>query len=108
MELLSKANFLISSRLHPIVLASLSATPFFALGWEYKLDEISSMLCSKTCHVKASELNNSVEALILERMRERKELGNEIAKNVSFLQEQAQKNLEILRKSIQEWGYNPG
>lgn len=105
-ELLSKANFIISSRMHSIILGSLSATPSFALGWEYKLDEITSMLYSKQCSVRATKLDDQVQELILERMKQADELSDEISKNLPFLSKKAQQNIEILRQNLEEWGYS--
>lgn len=106
MELLSESGFLISSRVHPIILGSLSATPFFAIGWEYKLDEISSMLCSEKCFARASELDDSVEDLILKRIAEKEKLAVNIAKNVRLVKEKSGRNPAILRESIRGWGYS--
>jgi colanic acid/amylovoran biosynthesis protein len=50
---ISESDFIVSSRMHPIILGSLSSTPFFAIGWEYKLDELNSALCKKGCCVHA-------------------------------------------------------
>ena len=92
--------------MHSIILGSLSATPSFALGWEYKLDEITSMLYSKQCSVRATKLDDQVQELILERMKQADELSDEISKNLPFLSKKAQQNIEILRQNLEEWGYS--
>ena len=103
-EFLSKAGFLISSRIHPIILGSLSSTPFFALGWEYKLDEISGMLCSGNS-VRADRADSSTEKLILNRLNDRKKACRDLTANVSALHEKACSNKDILRNSLLDWGY---
>jgi colanic acid/amylovoran biosynthesis protein len=104
---LAEADFIISSRMHPIVLGSLSSTPFFAIGWEYKLDELSRMLCGRDCSVHASRLDDSTIAAIFKMMGEKEELRREISKRAPGLRRKAMKNLDILKENVAQWGFSP-
>ncbi len=104
-ELLSGSRFLISSRIHPIILGSLSATPFFALGWEYKLDEISEMLCSEKCHAPAYEADAKTAELILEKIKRREKISRKIKRSLPLLKKQAESCAEITNEKLMEWGY---
>lgn len=105
-ELMSEADFVISSRLHPIVLASLSATPFFGLGWEHKVEEASSMLCDTPCSLRADNLDSSAEELIMQRMKERKKLSAEIEKKLPHVRKKARRTLTIFKESLEGLGYS--
>jgi len=100
-ELLSESEFLVSSRIHPIILGSLSSTPFFALGWEYKLDEISKMIC-EDCHANAYDANDKTTDLILQNIKRRKKIGS---RNLLLLRKQAESSAEIMNESLVRWGY---
>jgi|GEM_PF-1365474 len=105
-EMMSEADFVISSRLHPIVLASLSATPFFGLGWEHKVEEAASMLCDTTCSVGADSLDSSAEELIMERMKQRKKLSAEIERKLPLVQKKARHTMTIFKETLERMGYS--
>ncbi|MEW6722391.1 MAG: polysaccharide pyruvyl transferase family protein [Candidatus Micrarchaeota archaeon] len=102
---LAGADFIVSSRMHPIVLGSLSATPFFAVGWEYKLDELSSMLCGSPCSVHASKADSATEELILMRIRERGALRKQMLARLPEVRAEADRSSVLLKKSLKAWGY---
>jgi polysaccharide pyruvyl transferase WcaK-like protein len=104
-ETLAGADFIVSSRMHPIVLGSLSATPFFAVGWEYKLDELSYALCGSPCSVHASKADPATEELIVRMIRERGPLRKDMLARLPLVREKAGRSAELLRKSLKEWGY---
>jgi colanic acid/amylovoran biosynthesis protein len=103
---ISGADFIVSSRMHPIILGSLSNTPFFAVGWEYKLDELNSALCTKGCCVHASKIDDSVDEMIMDRIKRRGELREDISKNTHLLRKKTFENLEILRTNLRSWGFD--
>jgi colanic acid/amylovoran biosynthesis protein len=101
---LAGADFLVSSRMHPIVLGCLSSTPFFAAGWEYKLDELSKQL-SPSRPLSSSEFNDSTVDGILERISEREAIREELSVTVPEAIRKSGENLEILRARLLSWGY---
>lgn len=101
-ELASESDFLISSRMHPIILGTLSATPFFAIGDSFKFEEVLGVFC-KGCSLKISELDDKSIETVLERIREREKLGKMIAERLPDRKERAMENGSILRRSFQEW-----
>jgi polysaccharide pyruvyl transferase WcaK-like protein len=103
---ISQSDFIVSSRMHPIILGSLSDTPFFAIGWEYKLDELNTALCTKGCCVHASKLDDSVDEVIIERMKKADELSKDISRNTLLLRKKTFENLEILRTNLRSWGFD--
>ncbi|MCI0503245.1 polysaccharide pyruvyl transferase family protein [Candidatus Micrarchaeota archaeon] len=103
---LSTAAFLVSSRMHPIVLGSLSSTPFFAIGWEFKLEEISGMLAGGSCNAHASELDDSVISAILSCVERREELAHAISSQVPIVRAKAGKSIGLLAGSAASWGYS--
>jgi polysaccharide pyruvyl transferase WcaK-like protein len=101
-ELASESEFLISSRMHPIILGTLSATPFFAIGDSFKFEEVLGVFC-KGCTLKINELDDKSIETILERIREREKLGKMIAAKLPDAREKALENGSILRRSFKEW-----
>jgi polysaccharide pyruvyl transferase WcaK-like protein len=98
---LAESEFLISSRMHPIILGSLSGTPFFAIGWEYKLNEISKMLGAYS--VKANMLDGTARIRILKAIEDSEEIGARIKRNTEELSLISNNTPDILQKSIENW-----
>lgn len=101
-ELASESDFLISSRMHPIILGTLSATPFFAIGDSFKFEEVLGAFC-KGCSLKISELDDKSIGIILGKIREREKLGKMIAARLPDARKKAMESGSILKKSFGQW-----
>lgn len=104
-ELLSSSAFLVSSRMHPIVLGSLSSTPFFALGWEYKLRELCSDFSVEDMCLMAGEADGSAVARVLSAIRSSEGVRKRISESFPEVRRRSTMNRDLLKKSIAEWGY---
>ncbi len=103
---LAGAGFLVSSRMHPIVLGSLSATPFYAIGWEFKLAEMSRMLAGGSVDAHAGTLDDSTLFSILSCVERRKEISGGVSSRIPGVRKKAAESLRILCDSALEWGYS--
>ena len=102
-RIISRSEFLISSRMHPLILGSLTGTPFFAMGWEFKLDELSRSLGAGS--IPAHKLDQRARNFILKEMDGRKELSEDIQYNVLNMRKKAVVNPEILAAYLAVWGF---
>ncbi len=102
-QLLAGSEFLISSRLHPIILGSLSGTPFFAIGWEFKLDEVSPALGSES--IRADKLDDTAQKRIFKAIENKEKISMLVSENIKEIRQRAQSNVDILRTSLEKWGY---
>jgi len=104
-DILSDAEFLISSRMHPIVLGALSCTPFFAIGESFKFEAVLGPICEGCC-MKGYELetDEGVER-IMDAIRRREALRRKIFGTLPGAKERAKRNAVLLCKKLEEWGY---
>jgi polysaccharide pyruvyl transferase WcaK-like protein len=102
-RIISRSEFLISSRMHPIILGSLTGTPFFAMGWEFKLDELSRSLGAGA--IPAHRLDQRARNFILKEIDGRENLSEEIEVNVLTQRKKAIVNPEILAAYLAVWGF---
>lgn len=102
-RLISRAEFLVSSRMHPIILGSLTGTPFVAMGWEFKLEELSRSLGAGS--IPAHKLDQRARNFILKEIDERQTLSEDVEYNVLNLRKKAIVNPEILAAYLPVWGF---
>ncbi len=95
-RILSGSEFLVSSRMHPIVLGTLSSTPFFAIGDSFKFRAVLGDLC-EDCWTKTDGI--SIER-IMDRIRDRERLREEIGMRLPQVQERSRESIRILRKEF--------
>jgi polysaccharide pyruvyl transferase WcaK-like protein len=103
--ILAESEFLISGRMHPIVLGTLSGTPFFAIGDSFKYGAVLGALCDG-CWMKVRALDggDAVDA-ILARIREREKLRRTIAGRLPAVRARSMMNAAILGRKFAEWGF---
>jgi polysaccharide pyruvyl transferase WcaK-like protein len=101
-EIISDADFIVSSRMHAIILGSLSSTPFFAVGDSFKFSEILDSLC-EGCAMGIEELDDKGIERIIERIREREKLRGMIADRMAHVGERARESSSILGEKLREW-----
>jgi polysaccharide pyruvyl transferase WcaK-like protein len=106
-KMLSQADFLVSSRMHPIVLGSRSSTPFFAVGWEYKVERMAEALSGSSCFADATSLDDGTVGTVMEAFAGRKRLGRTVGKNAARMRRLAAMNRLLLARKLEEWGYDP-
>lgn len=102
-RIISRSEFLISSRLSPIILGSLTGTPFFSMGWEFKLDELSRSLGAGS--IPAHKLDQRARNFILNEIDQRETLAQDIEYNVLSQRKKAMVNPEILAAYLPVWGF---
>jgi colanic acid/amylovoran biosynthesis protein len=103
-DLLSESEFLVSSRMHPIILGALSGTPFFAVGWEYKLEELCKALGFERLCQSAASADGGTEKRILEAIASREDIRKSLKSSVPSMKRLAEKNSELLEAKLKEWG----
>lgn len=102
MDLYSKCDFVISSRMHGIIFAILSRVPFISIGDEPKFSglleqiEYSKELSINADNIKAKKLLASVDFLTKNHFQIRRDITNKRA----MLIKQAKQNINILEKLI--------
>jgi colanic acid/amylovoran biosynthesis protein len=104
-KILSRADFLITSRMHAIILGSASATPFFAIGWEYKFGCLAEALSCPTCFLDASEVKNDDVDKVMMEFDRRKILRARVKRNFIKMKKKALMNRQILGKKLAELGF---
>lgn len=102
-RLISESDFLISSRMHAVILGSLSSTPFFAIGDSHKFKEILDPLCGG-CTIGLRQLDDNGVDRILDGIRRRNLLRKEIGSNFGKMREKSMRNATILGEKFREWG----
>ncbi|MFH0737212.1 MAG: polysaccharide pyruvyl transferase family protein [Candidatus Micrarchaeota archaeon] len=101
---LSGCDFVISSRMHLIILGSLSSAPFIGLGWGHKMEGISEMLCDKTCSMPADKLDSGSVDKAIGIIRQGELMRMKIGERQPELKKAANRNAEILRGRLETWG----
>lgn len=99
----SESEFIVSSRMHPIVLGTLSSTPFFSIGDSFKFSYVLGDFYDNST-LKISELGEigNVEK-VLEKIRERKMLSGKIAKRMERVRERSFMSEKILKETVDGW-----
>ena len=101
---LSGCDFIISSRMHLIILGSLSSAPFIGLGWGHKMEEISKMLCDPSCSMPADALDGQSVDKAIDIIRQREIMRMKIDERQPALRKAAERNAEILKSRLETWG----
>jgi polysaccharide pyruvyl transferase WcaK-like protein len=102
MNLYSKCDFVISSRMHGIIFAILSRVPFISIGDEPKFSglleqvEYSNKLSINADNIEVKKLLSSVDFLIKNHFQIRKDITNKR----TMLIKRAKQNINILEKLI--------
>jgi len=102
-ERLASSGFVISSRMHPIVLGSLCGTPFFALGWEYKAKELADTLCGPGFSESAELADGKTIDTIIKAWRQRKALRKRVGERTALVQKKAGENARLLAEHLEKW-----
>lgn len=102
-ELISECEFLVSGRMHPVILGTLSGTPFFVIGDGFKFSEILGDLC-EACWMELRWIKDEKSMdIILEKIKERDALHKKINENLPKVREKALSTSSILEQKIREW-----
>ena len=101
---ISESEFIVGSRMHAIILGSLSHTPFVAIGDSFKFGEILDPLCPGST-VPVSTLDDSAIETIIGRIKSADGLRKEIRANFPQVKRKSQENEEILGRKFAEWGF---
>ena len=102
-RIIANSDFVVSSRMHAIILGTLSSTPFVAIGDSFKFSEILEPLC-RDCTIGVSELDENIEG-IAARIVDRERLRKSIGENFPSVRERALRNESILAEKFGEWGF---
>lgn len=102
-RMIADSDFIVSSRMHAIILGALSATPFFAIGDSHKFESILGPLC-RGCTMSHGELDSQGIGRIMDAIKRRKELERSMDSGLETLQKESMKNLAILEEKFAEWG----
>jgi polysaccharide pyruvyl transferase WcaK-like protein len=102
-RIMSEAEFVVSSRMHAIILATLSGTPFYAVGDSFKFSAILGQLC-EDCTMGIEELDGEGVETILRALRGRKRRAASIRAKFPGVLEKSRANARILREKFAEWG----
>ncbi|MEW6035122.1 MAG: polysaccharide pyruvyl transferase family protein [Candidatus Micrarchaeota archaeon] len=97
------SDFIVSSRMHAIILGSLSHTPFFAIGDSHKFQDVLGDLC-QGCSMDAGELDEKGIERVLDSFGRREELRASISESFPSVKEKASRSGLILREKLTEWG----
>lgn len=102
-QIISEADFFVSSRMHPIILGTLSATPFFSIGESFKFEEVLGALC-EGCSISTSNLEDRGSMdVILKKIEEREKIRKLIAKRFPAVRKKAMGNVTLLSEKFREW-----
>ncbi len=106
-RIISESEFVVSSRMHAIILAALSRTPFFAIGDSFKFGEILGGLC-EDCTIGTDGLNKDGISRVILALERRGMQEEEIRKRYPAVLEKSRRNADILRHRFIDWGLAPG
>lgn len=102
-RMIGASKFIISSRMHAIILGCLSSTPFYALGNSHKFTGVLESIC-EDCHTDFSEIGEDTVEKILLRMKDRERLRSAISTSFPSMVDKARNNSLILKNCLQDWG----
>ncbi len=102
-EYIAGSDFIVSSRMHAIILGSLSRTPFFAIGDSHKFQDVLGELC-QGCSMDVGELDEKGIERVLGSIGKKEELRASIAESFPSVREKATRSGTILREKLTEWG----
>jgi polysaccharide pyruvyl transferase WcaK-like protein len=94
-DIIAGSEFVVSGRMHAIILGSLSATPFFAVSDGFKFRAVLDEL-SEGCHIGAI-------GKVLDAIRQSKRLGKEIASGQPEVRRRSEENASILAQKLRSW-----
>jgi polysaccharide pyruvyl transferase WcaK-like protein len=97
--LVAESEFIISSRMHPLVLGTLSGTPFFAIGNTFKFKEVLGDF-AKDSWSRVDEID--IEK-IMGKIEKRNEIGRLISENFKRVRQRSEKTKEMIREEIRSW-----
>ncbi len=97
--LVAESEFIISSRMHPLVLGTLSGTPFFAIGNTFKFEEVLGDFAGGSwCKVDEIDIGK-----IMEKIEKREKIRNLISENSKAVRKRSEKTKEIIKQEIRSW-----
>ena len=103
-DAISKSEFIVSTRMHAIILGTLSRTPFFAVGDSHKFTGVLGPLCDG-CVMDIDDFDeNSVETII-QSIKNRESLRKSISANFPQVRKRAMENAGIILGKLREWGF---
>jgi polysaccharide pyruvyl transferase WcaK-like protein len=100
--ILGTCDFIVSSRMHAIILGSASQTPFFAITDSFKFKGILGMLC-EGCTVPAEHLDGAAVESVISSMHESGRLRERISKSLPAMRRRAMQNGAIMAEKFAEW-----
>jgi polysaccharide pyruvyl transferase WcaK-like protein len=100
---IASSEFVISTRMHAIILGTLSRTPFFAIGDSHKFKEILGPLCGD-CVIDVADFNDEGIVRIIRSVRGKDALGRKLAAGFPRVRERALENGRLIRGKLGEWG----
>lgn len=101
--LMGNIKFLISSRMHPIILCSIAGTPVIGLGKEFKMRNYLDRLGLEEYYLDMLDLRLDRVRPIVERLVEIEnysKVKEAMSRKVNELKKQSQKNIEILGETF--------
>jgi polysaccharide pyruvyl transferase WcaK-like protein len=101
---ISKSEFIVSTRMHAIILGTLSRTPFFAVGDSHKFSGVLGTLC-EDCVLDIGSFDEAGIERIIRSIKDKEALKKSIIAKFPRVQERAQENAEIIRGKFLEWGF---
>ena len=101
-SILSESEFIISSRMHAIILGILSNTPFFAVADGFKFRAVLDSLCEDRA-IDYRKLDDAGIKRITESVKQSKELGRTVASRYPLLKQRAEENAAVLGEKFREW-----
>ncbi len=104
---MSGAEFVVSSRMHAIILATLSGTPFFAIGDSHKFEAILGGLCDD-CTIGIDGLDDKGVSRVLDAVKDGKRISASIGRKYPQVLAKSRRNAEILESKFREWGFADG
>lgn len=104
---MSEAEFVVSSRMHAIILATLSGTPFFAIGDSHKFEAILGDLCTG-CTIGVDELDDEGVGKVVRAVKGSAAISDSVRKKFPLVLAKSRRNAEILARKFREWGYADG
>lgn len=102
-RIISESEFIVSGRMHAIILGTLSNTPFFAIGDGFKFREMLGPLCDD-CTIRVDELDANGVERIVRAIGEAELRRAQIGKRMIPIIRKSKMNADILRAKMTEWG----